>query len=93
VGLARENRFSVAYLELGLDAAANGLLGCDAVNALAPLAHELDATAHDDVVRVAAALVDALRLSTLVSYVAWGLATSARARVNTNPPWVFEAVA
>ena len=43
-----EHRLAVAHFEFRLDAAADDLLGRNAVDALGPGAHELDAAAGDD---------------------------------------------
>ena len=45
---AHEHRLAVAHFELRLDAAADDLLGRDAIDLLRPRAHELDAAAGDD---------------------------------------------
>ena len=47
-GSLHQHRLAVAHLELRLAAAADDLLGRDAVDLLRPRAHELDAAAGDD---------------------------------------------
>ena len=47
-GKPEQDRLAVAHLEPGLDRGAHHLLGRNAVDALGPRAHELDAAARDD---------------------------------------------
>ncbi len=48
LGQAHEHRSALAHFELHLDAAADDLLGRNAVDTLGPRPHELDASARDD---------------------------------------------